>query len=214
MDRDPQVEAYANADFSEPNERFCALFRQYVTGFDGGCLVDLGCGPADIPVRLLRADRRWQAYAVDGSAPMLERARRLAAEHGVEERIDWCCWRIGGAPVPRRLCGAGQAVISNSLLHHLADPQALWRAVRACAAPGAAVLVMDLRRPTSRRAAQRLVDEYASQEPAVLRQDFFNSLLAAYREEEVRAQLGQASLAYLTVERVSDRHLAVYGRLP
>ena len=49
-------------------------------------------------------------------------------------------------------------------------------------------------------------------DPEVLRQDFRNSLIAAYRPDEVRAQLAAAGLAHLAVEQVTDRHLLVTGR--
>jgi hypothetical protein len=49
--------------------------------------------------------------------------------------------------------------------------------------------------------------------PEVLREDFYNSLCAAWTAEEVGDQLIAADLA-LDVERISDRHWLVYGRLP
>lgn len=42
---------------------------------------------------------------------------------------------------------------------------------------------------------------------------FFNSLLAAFRMDEIRAQLAESGLAHLRVEQVSDRHVAVWGRV-
>jgi 2-polyprenyl-3-methyl-5-hydroxy-6-metoxy-1,4-benzoquinol methylase len=106
------------------------------------------------------------------------------------------------------------AVISNSLLHHLHDPSVFWTAVRETGAPGAAVLVMDLFRPRTRADAQAIVDQYAAGEPEVLRADFLASLCAAFEPEEVRAQLRASGLAALQVRTVSDRHLLVTGRLP
>ena len=49
--------------------------------------------------------------------------------------------------------------------------------------------------------------------PPVLRNDFLNSLCAAYRPDEVARQLASAGLERLQVEVVSDRHLIVFGRL-
>ena len=80
--------------------------------------------------------------------------------------------------------------------------------------PGAYVLVVDLFRPPSRERARQIVDEYAAGEPEVLRNDFYHSLLAAFTPEEVRAQLAEHGLAEaLSVEKISDRHLGVFGRL-
>ena len=47
----------------------------------------------------------------------------------------------------------------------------------------------------------------------MLRSDFYNSFLAAYRLGEVEEQLAQAGLEGLRVEAVSDRHFIAWGRL-
>jgi len=104
-------------------------------------------------------------------------------------------------------------VISNSLLHHLNEPTVLWRSIRQCAKPQAKVFVMDLMRPDNKAAAQALVQQYAEGEAEVLRQDFYNSLLAAYRIAEVRRQLLACGLTQLQVRVVSDRHFTVSGYL-
>ncbi len=75
-------------------------------------------------------------------------------------------------------------------------------------------MVMDLCRPESPSEARRLVEKHSPDESALLKEDFFRSLLAAYRPAEVREQLGAAGLEALGVEQVSDRHVLVWGRLP
>ena len=109
--------------------------------------------------------------------------------------------------------GQFAGVISNSLLHHLDEPATLWRAISTFAKIHAPVLVMDLRRPLSRNAANEIVEQYSGNEPEILKRDFYHSLLAAYREDEVREQLIAAGLSYFNVERISDRHLVAYGRI-
>ena len=104
-----------------------------------------------------------------------------------------------------------QAILSNSLLHHLHDASVLWQTVAACGRPGAPVLVMDLMRPESEVRLASLVSTYAADAPAVLQRDFRASLFAAYRPDEVRGQLVAAGLDELEVRVVSDRHLAVIG---
>jgi len=71
---------------------------------------------------------------------------------------------------------------------------------------------MDLFRPASQDEAKRLVEQYASDEPEMLKEDFFNSLCASFRIEEVDEQLKQTGIENLSTEIVSDRHLIVYGR--
>ena len=86
--------------------------------------------------------------------------------------------------------------------------------MREVAKPGALVLIMDLMRPASAGWAAALVETYASGETDVLKEGFRNSLFAAFEPAEVSAQLKAAGLdRQLEVYVVSDRHLAVWGRL-
>jgi hypothetical protein len=72
---------------------------------------------------------------------------------------------------------------------------------------------MDLLRPESPEAAQAIVDQYAAGAPAILRRDFYNSLLAAFTEDEVASQLAELNLSRLLIDVVDDRHWVVGGRL-
>ena len=212
MDDEAQALAYAEADFEEPNSRFAAMFSERVGALPAGAAVlDLGCGPGDITLRIARAHPGVHVHGLDGSAAMLVFGNRaLASEPGLAERVRFVEGLVPGAALP---LARYQAVVSNSLLHHLHDPSGLWRTVRERAVPGAPVLVMDLMRPASPAAAEALVDEYAGGEPEVLKRDFYNSLLAAFELGEVRSQLAEAGLAGLEVEEASDRHLVVWGRV-
>lgn len=213
MDDEAQAVAYAQADFAEPNALFLSLFEStFPTWRGAGSVLDLGCGPADISFRFAK---RWPdcvVNAVDGSAAMLgcaRDARHKWSEAGTRVRLlEALIPELDLAPASHA------AVISNSLLHHLHSPAVLWDTVRRFAAPGAAVLVMDLMRPPDKQSAAALIDRYAVGEPEVLRQDFYNSLLAAFETGEVEAQLSAAGLDTLEVLAVSDRHLCVSGRMP
>jgi len=207
MEDAAQAAAYAAADFSEPHEAFVAAFRAKFPEHAPRHALDLGCGPGDVTWRFAREYPGAEVVGVDGSAAMIEAGRELVARSGV--RLTMVCGYLPGAMLPR---SSFDTLISNSLLHHLRDPATLWRAIRAHAEPGAAVFVMDLSRPATREDAARIVDTYAAGEAEVLRTDFFCSLLAAYRPEEVRAQLAAEGLSGLAVETTSDRHFIVYGR--
>ena len=211
MDEAAQAAAYAAADFSEPNDLFVALFEALAGHPASGRVVDLGCGPGDIPLQLAQRHPALLIDAVDGAAAMLDCAReRLAAAPGPADRVRL---HLDLLPCASLDAGSYHWVVSNSLLHHVRDPQTLWQTVNRCGGPGAGVLVMDLARPPSREAADRLVAQHAADTPEVLRRDFHNSLLAAYTPAEVASQLAAAGLGQLDVRMVSDRHLAVSGRL-
>jgi len=44
-----------------------------------------------------------------------------------------------------------------------------------------------------------------------LRRDFYNSLLAAFTEDEVASQLAEMNLSRLIIDVVDDRHWVVSG---
>lgn len=210
MNESAQALAYASADFSEANTLFSQLLQRLRPGPLQGRALDLGCGPADIPMALLRQHPALQIHALDGAPAMLEIARqRLEADPRAGSRLTLQCATLPGADLPR---SHYDLILSNSLLHHLSDPNDLWLALKHCAADGAAILIMDLARPASADAVDALVDTYARQEPRVLRKDFRNSLHAAYTPEEVRQQLLAHNLAGVEVRPVSDRHWAALGR--
>jgi len=209
MNEPAQVLAYARADFAEPHGRFIEELRARLAALPPrGRALDLGCGPGDVVLRFLVAFPGWRLDAVDGATNMLELAREAAADAGFEERVRFVEAVLPDADLP---AASYDLVFSNSLLHHLSEPAVLWDCVRRWARPGAAVFVMDLLRPADVAAADALVARHAAGEPDVLRRDFRASLLAAFRPDEVRAQLATAGLGALAVEVVSDRHLLVWG---
>ncbi len=213
MDGQEQARAYAKADFSESNELFLRLLAEQQPGtLNGARALDLGCGPADIVIRLLRRYPGASCDALDGSRAMLDLAQQAIDRlPGIAARVRLLCDKL---PSARLASGAYDLILSNSLLHHLHEPQVLWRSIRAAAKPGALVLIMDLMRPASAGWAAALVESYAAGEPAVLKQDFRNSLHAAFEPAEVTEQLRTAGLRdQLEVHVVSDRHLAVWGRM-
>jgi hypothetical protein len=72
---------------------------------------------------------------------------------------------------------------------------------------------MDLFRPDSPERAREIVEAAAANEAHILKQDFYNSLLAAFTLDEVRAQLA-STLPQLDCRIVSERHWLASGHLP
>ena len=212
MDSPDQARAYAEADFSESNQRFADhLVQHYSARPQHGLLCDLGCGPADLVVRLARALPHWRFLAVDGGPNMLASGRRACAAAGLSERVEL---RLAYLPDPQLPAAVADAVVSNSVLHHLNDPLTLWHSIRQVAKPGAYFQVMDLARPDNREAARHIVNTYAGDAHPVLQEDFYNSLLAAYTAAEVRAQLSACGFNDYTLLPITDRHWLVYGSVP
>ncbi len=209
MDSPEQARAYAQADFAEAHQQLVTAYRRHFPSAAPRRALDLGCGPADVTLRFARAFPAACVDGVDAGLNMLALGRRAVAASGQAHRVRLLHGYLPGAELP---LATYDTVISNSLLHHLADPGVLWQAVRRHGAPGARVAVMDLVRPPDEEQWHDLVQRYAADAPPVLRADFGNSLRAAYRPDEVRRQLREAGLQ-LALELLSDRHLLVWGRL-
>jgi SAM-dependent methyltransferase len=212
MEDEAQARAYAEADFAEPHSHFIELLqRAFPHGALHGHILDLGCGPGDISLRVARAWPQCIIHGVDGAAAMLHYGWQAVSRAGLEERVWFVHGRLPQVRLPREKY---DVLISNSLLHHLLEPAILWNCLKCYGISEAPVFIMDLRRPATRNEAVALVEQYAQGEPEILRRDFFNSLLAAFEPDEVRLQLVHAGLNSLRVEVVSDRHLTISGFLP
>ena len=207
MDDPEQALVYARADFEKENQGFVDRFREYFPEFTDGHILDLGCGPGDIPVRFALALPSCLITGVDASEPMIGLADVAVKQAGLADRITFRCERFQAVS----LVEPGDAAVSNSLLHHVPNPLQFWYRLRQLVKPGSPVLVMDLLRPNSPEEAQAIVDRYAAKEPKILRRDFYRSLLAAFTEDEVAAQLAELNLSRLIIDVVDDRHWVVSG---
>lgn len=206
MDELEQAKAYAQANFSTPHQNFVDLLKLKMNTIKG-LVVDLGCGPGDIAIRCARNFVGTRIIGIDGAEPMLRLAQDAINRHGLAGLIQL---RQHVLPCPLGL--TADAIISNSLLHHLHEPNVLWQTIKALAKPQCKIFIMDLMRPESSQQAKDLVQTYAANEADVLQHDFYHSLLAAFRPAEIRQQLQEFDLT-LKIEPVSDRHLIIYGTL-
>lgn len=228
MDLPAEVDAYAAADFSKVNQAFVQRLVELAGHLQTAEALDLGTGPGDIPVRLLRTLRqgrpgaRWTVTAVDASAGMLACARRLVEREGLMGH-DARDMQDGPAGSRIHLVQADakqlpfadasfDVVFSNSILHHINDAASFWGEVRRVARPGAIIFLRDLALPGSAEDARRMVQLHAGGESALLHEEFYRSLLAAYTVDEVAQQLRAAGLEGLAAAMVTDRHMDVTGR--
>jgi trans-aconitate methyltransferase len=201
------VLAYAKTDFKKPHNEFVKRIKSLVNqpAFSGKAL-DLGCGPGDISRRFAKAFPLCHIDAVDGSKPMIDYGLSTIGIT-LGSRLNFIHGKLPEAELPEQNY---DIIFSNSLLHHLPDPQILWQVVKKYSKPGTYVAIMDLIRPGSQKMAESMVEMYAGTEPKILQQDFYNSLLAAFTIAEIKDQVMLAGLS-LTVVKISDRHVFISG---
>jgi len=209
MDDPEQVLAYAGADFEQENQGFVDQFLDRYDDLDGAHILDVGCGPGDIPIRLARRHSTCRITGIDASQPMIAYAEHAVQKAGFQDRIQFLCQRFQDVSLSSR----ADAIISNSFVHHVPNPLRFWYSLKTLLKPGGPVLVMDLLRPETPEAAQAIVDEQAVGEPEQLRHDFYHSLLAALTEDEVASHLAELNLSRLLIDVLDDRHWIVYGHV-
>jgi len=205
MDLPAEAAAYAAADFSAVNGAFVERLLELVGNRPDVRAIDLGTGPGDIALRVARARPSWRIMAIDASDAMLAIARQAA---GDLTNVRFALADAKGTGFPDR---SFDVIFSNSLLHHMPDALPLWREIARLAAPGAAIFVRDLMRPSSEDDVRRLVELHTGGESALLKEEFHRSLLAAFTIDDVRAQLSATGLAHLAVTASSDRHVDISG---
>jgi len=210
MDLAHEAEAYAHGDFSEVNDAFVQRLTELVS-HEQALAVDLGTGPADIPVRLARARPDWKIVAVDASPAMLSFAEERIEDEDLGDRIELKLVDAKKTPFEK---DSFDVVFSNSILHHLTDIPAFWQEVVRIARPGAFVFLRDLARPATPADAQAIVSRDAASESPTLQEEYYRSLLSSWTPREVREHLDAAGLDTLKGEPSIPDHLDIYGRLP
>src|SRR5712691_7094801 len=95
-------------------------------------LLDVGSGPGGIPLKIARCCPELTVVGVDRSMNMIVAARRSALELGLAERA---LFLVGDASKLSFRNATFDLVISNSLLHHLADPILVFNEMARVAKP-------------------------------------------------------------------------------
>jgi ubiquinone/menaquinone biosynthesis C-methylase UbiE len=203
MDSFEEARDYDAMDHAAVNARFVADFLEAHGPCRGGEIVDVGTGPARIPIGLCSANPQARVLAIDLAAHMIERARRNVDEADLTHRVRCLLGDAKGLNLP---AGGFEAVISNSIVHHIPQPPAVLAEMARLVAQGGTLFVRDLVRPDNAAAVAQLVEAYAGNEPAAARALFEASLHAALTVEEVRDIVRGLGLPAAGVTMSSDRH--------
>ena len=187
-----EVEAYASATAQAFLDSIDNTLVEQVVALapPEGRLLDVGAGPGNISLKLARRCPRLQVVGLDYSRNMVRAARRAAGEQGLAERARFF---VGDA---NRLClpdACFDLVLSNSVLHHLANPVALLKEMARVAKPEGVILLRDLRRP-SRFAFPLHVRWHGRYYSGLMYQLFRDSVRAAYTGKELAELLRQSGL--------------------
>ncbi len=209
MDNDAEAEAYASAaaqnylDALDDTLVAQALSLFSRAGAPSGRLLDLGCGPGNIALKLAQKAPGLRVVGVDCSRAMIHQALRAAEKQGLFDRARF----LQGDG--NRLCfpdASFDYVLSNSVLHHLANPTRVLREMVRVTRPTGVILMRDLRRP-SRLFYRWHVGWHGRYYSGLMKKLYRDSVRAAFTVAELKHLLAQAGLEGATVFTHRRTHL-------
>lgn len=172
-------------------------------------VLDVGTGTALIPIELAQRGFPCRITAIDLAEEMLKLARRNIARAGLEHVIAPELVDAKGLPYAD---AAFDAVISNSIVHHIPQPRGTLAEMLRVLRPGGVLFVRDLLRPVTDTEVEHLVAVYAGNESPRQQQLFRQSLHAALTVSEIGDLLLGLGLSAAWARQSSDRHWTITGR--
>jgi len=204
MDTEAEAIAYDSMDFCEVNTRFV---QDAIALGVHGKILDVGTGTARIPIllaqELLNQQINFQITAIDLASSMLDIARDHLEKSGLSTVID--LQQVDAKQLPYT-DASFDAVISNSIVHHLSEPQLFFHELARVIKPNAGLLIRDLLRPASYEQLDTLVNTYAVDGDATQQKLFRDSLQASYTLTEIEQFFSAIAIDRIHIFQSSDRH--------
>ncbi len=172
-------------------------------------VLDVGTGTAQIPIELCRRPVTCRVTAIDLASEMLKLAELNVARERLTDNIQFELVDAKKMPYVDR---AFDAVISNSIVHHIPEPRAVFAEMARVLRVGGVLFVRDLLRPNTAAEVDHLVATYAGQENAHSQQMFRDSLHAALTLAEVRKLTREINVPESAVAQTTDRHWTLAWR--
>ncbi len=176
MEGDQDAREYDAMDHAAVNAQFVTDLLRTLADLPFLHVLDLGTGTAQIPIELCRRVPQIHVTAVDAAESMLGLAAENIAAADFDDRVESVLADAKALPFkPARF----PVVISNSILHHIAEPQQLIAEALRVAEPGGLQFHRDLYRPDDEAQLSRIVTTYAGAANAYQQKLFGDSLRRA-----------------------------------
>ncbi len=166
-------------------------------------ILDLGTGTAQIPIELCRRAPNVRVVAIDLAAEMLQVAKLNVELASLRDRV--MLNLVDAKQIPYET-GRFDAIMSNSIVHHIPEPASVLAEAVRVVRPGGLMFIRDLLRPETDAEVRRLVALYAADCNEHQRAMFDASLRAALTLAEVRALITPLGFPADSVRETSDRH--------
>ena len=215
MDSAEDASEYNEMDHSEVNQAFVDEllaflgtnedFKSRLDDDEGDLIgvLDVGTGTALIPALLCDQHAAFKVIAVDMAVNMLELASYNVHASSRGDRIELIQADAKDLGYESEMF---DIVISNSIVHHIHDPQKCVAEMVRVVQPGGAIFVRDLMRPESMETLESIVQTYAGDATEYCQQLFHQSLHAALTLDEMRQLVLDCGWNPDGVQATSDRH--------
>lgn len=166
-------------------------------------ILDLGTGTAQIPIELCRRTPNVRVVAIDLAAEMLHVAKLNVELASLRDRV--MLNLVDAKQIPYET-GRFDAIISNSIVHHIPEPASVLAEAVRVVRSGGLIFIRDLLRPKTEAEVHRLVALYAADCNDHQRSMFDASVRAALTLEEIRAFITPLGFPADSIRQSSDRH--------
>ncbi len=204
MDTAEAAEAYDAMEHGEVDDAF--VNRVIDLGARSGHFIDVGTGPAQIPILLAKRCPNLNITAIDLSEEMLKIAEQHVIDSDLSKQISLEC--IDAKELPY-VDNCFDGIISNSIVHHIHDALTALKEMGRVLKPKGVILIRDLIRPETTDDAQRFVDIYAAEDTPYQQKLYYDSFLASFTIEEVKEMLNQTDMNGAVVVQSTDRHWSI-----
>ena len=222
MNKKSQVQAYCAADFSYGEINFINFISNYleinnINLSKNDLIVDLGCGPGNISEKL---SERWpyvNVLGIDGSQEMIREAEsRLFKNKFIKKcrNLNYLCSdirKINSQEIFSR--NKVTLLVSNSFIHHINEIDDFFKFIINLSNKETINFHKDLIRPKDEETALKLKDKCSHKFSSILTNDYYASLKASYRKNEVQERILGFNLHSMNVIEESEEYLIVYGKV-
>ena len=213
-----QVDSYSEGDFSRSEIKFVQFIKNYLKKnniqlTNDDLIVDLGCGPGNISEKLSIEWPSTSVIGIDGSKEMINKANiRKNLQEKSLNNLSYLCRNIKNIKLAD-ISDKEQInlLVSNSLIHHITHINEFFECIISLSGKKTLNFHKDLIRPINEKNALELKAECASKYNETLTSDYYASLHASYRADELRNIILVKELVHLDVLEEDNEYLILYG---
>ena len=218
MNTKDQVDSYSEADFSYEENKFIRFIRNTLKknkiNLNGSDLiVDLGCGPGNMSEKLSLEWPNVPVIGIDGSKEMILKAESRKNLH--PKKLNNLIYlykdikdiKLTDISNKKKIT----LLISNSLIHHLTHIDEFFECIISLSSRETLNFHKDLVRPFNEKSALKLKAECSLQYNEILTNDYYASLQASYRANELKDFILKKNLNQFEVLEEGKKYLILCG---